>query len=222
LKHGADFVTLAKRHSSDGSASKGGDLGEYKRGSLVPEFEAAAFSLAPGQMSDVVKTVYGYHIIQLIERKGDMIHCRHILIKPKSDEKNDLEAITFLGDLRDSIMTKKNTFDYYARKYSDDKNSGRLGGDLGTWEAGQLDKPIMEQLVKLKEGDVGFPKRYDAGGDNYGFHLLKLIKKIPQHRANIDVDYDEIKNLVTQKKKNEMLANYINELKERIYWETRL
>lgn len=222
LKNGADFSVLAKRHSMDGTASLGGDLGDAKRGLYVPEFEAAAFSLAPKQISDIVKTQHGYHIIQLLERKGDVIHCRHILIKPKSDEKNDLEAIQFLSDLRDSIMLKKNTFDFYARKYSDDKNSGKLGGELGTWEASQLDKPILEQLVKMKEGDVGFAKRYDIGNDVYGFHLLKLIKKVPQHRADIDLDYDEIKNIVTQKKKNEMLAEYIKELKDRIYWEIRL
>jgi peptidyl-prolyl cis-trans isomerase SurA len=220
LKKGADFATMAKRYSNDASASNGGDLGEAKRGVYVPEFEAAAFSLAPKQISELVKSQHGYHIIQLIERKGEMVHCRHILIKPKSDDKNDLETISFLSDLRDSIMLKKNTFDYYARKYSDDKNSARMGGELGTFEASQLEKQMVEQLVKMKDGDIGFPKRLDIG-DVYGFHLLKLIKKVPQHRADLDLDYDEIKNIVIQKKKNEYLTNYINDIKNTIYWEIK-
>lgn len=220
LKKGADFATMAKRYSNDASAANGGDLGEAKRGVYVPEFEAAAFSLAPKQISELVKSQYGYHIIQLLDRKGEMIHCRHILIKPKSDDKNDLETISFLSDLRDSIMLKKNTFDYYARKYSDDKNSARMGGELGTFEASQLEKQMVEQLVKMKDGEIGYPKRLDIS-EIYGFHLLKLIKKVPQHRADLDLDYDEIKNIVIQKKKNEYLNTYIGDLKNTIYWEIK-
>jgi len=222
LRNGADFAVMAKRYSADPSAASGGDLGERKRGVFVPEFEAAAFSLAPNQISDVVKTTFGYHIIQLIERKGDVIHCRHILFQPKSDDKNDLEAIQFLSDLRDSIMQKKNTFDFYARKYSDDKNSAKLGGELGSWESSQMEKQLTEQLVRMKEGDVGFPKRYEFGNNVYGFHLLKLIKKVPQHTANIEIDYEDIKNLTLQKKKSELIADYIKELKSSIYWDIRL
>lgn len=222
LKKGADFAALAKKYSSDGSAAMGGDIGFKKRGELVTEYEAASFSLAPNQISDVVKTTFGYHIIQLLEKKGETIHTRHILIQPKSDDKNDLETIQFLGDLRDSIVLKKNTFEFYARKFSDDKNSSRLGGELGTFEASQLEKQLTEQLVKMKSGDLGFPKRYDYGNNVYGFHLLKLIKKIPQHHADIDIDYDDIKNIVLQKKKNDLVANYVEELKKNIYWEIRL
>lgn len=221
LKKGADFETLAKRHSQDASAPSGGDLGSLKRGVSVPEFEAAAFALAPNQISEVVRTDRGYHIIKLIERKGEMFRCRQILIKPKSDDKNDLETIQFLSDIRDSIMMKKNTFDYYARKYSDDKNSSRNGGELGTFESSQLEKQMIEQLVKMKDGEVGFAKRFDIGNE-YGFHLMKLIKKVPQHKADLELDFDEIKNLAIQKKKSDMLVNFVAELRKNVFWEIRL
>ena len=94
IKNGADFAALAKEYSDDpGSASKGGDLGTVKRGVFYPEFEAAAFALAPGQLSDVVESPVGYHIIELIDRKGESIHTRHILIKIKADDEADLRAI---------------------------------------------------------------------------------------------------------------------------------
>ncbi|MEG8945912.1 peptidylprolyl isomerase [Rosettibacter firmus] len=223
LKKGADFSELAKKYSDDpGSASQGGDLGFVKRGVFYPEFEAAAFSLAPNQLSGIVESPVGFHIIQMLERRGESIHTRHILIKMKSDDESDLQAIEFLNDLRDSILSGKNTFEYYAKKYSDDKETAKFGGLLGTFEANQLDKSIMDQIYKMKEGDISFPKRMEIDRNNYGYHIFKLIKRIPQHRANLELDYDEIKKLAEYYKKQKLYKNWMNELKEKIYWEIRL
>jgi peptidyl-prolyl cis-trans isomerase SurA len=105
LKHGADFAEMAKKYSEDpGSATHGGDLGFVKKGVFYPQFEAAAFALQPGQISDVVESPVGFHIIQLIEKRGESIHARHILIKIKNDEDTDLKTIEFLTDLRDSVI----------------------------------------------------------------------------------------------------------------------
>ncbi|MEW5842118.1 MAG: peptidylprolyl isomerase [Bacteroidota bacterium] len=223
LKKGADFATLAKKYSDDpGSAAQGGDLGFVKRGVFYPEFEAVAFSLAPNQISGIVESPVGFHIIQLLERRGESIHCRHILIKIKSDDESDLHAIEFLSDIRDSIVQGKNTFEHYAQLYSDDKESAKLGGDLGTFEASQLDKSLLDVIYKLKEGDISFPKRLEIDKNVYGYHIVKLIQRIPEHRANLDTDYAEVKRLADYAKKQKMYAEWMKELKSRIYWKIYL
>ncbi|MEJ5350552.1 MAG: peptidylprolyl isomerase [Melioribacteraceae bacterium] len=223
LKKGADFAELAKKYSDDpGSAAQGGDLGFVKRGVFYPEFEAAAFSLAPNQLSGIVESPVGFHIIQMLERRGESIHTRHILIKMKSDDESDLKAIEFLNEIRDSIISGKNTFEYYAKKYSDDKESAKFGGLLGTFEANQLDKSIVDQIYKMKEGDISFPKRMELDRNTYGYHIVKLIKRIPQHKANLELDYNEIKRLAEYYKKQKLYKQWMDEIKEKIYWEIRL
>ncbi len=223
LKKGVDFATLAKKYSDDpGSAVQGGDLGFVKRGVFYPEFEAAAFSLAPNQLSGIVESPVGFHIIQLIERRGESIHCRHILIKIKSDDESDLHAIEFLSDIRDSIVQGKNTFDHFAKLDSDDKESAKFGGDLGIFEASQLDKSLLDIIYKLKEGEISYPKRLEVDKNVYGYHIVKLIQRIAEHRANLDTDYAEVKRLADYAKKQKMYAEWMKELKGKIFWEVRL
>lgn len=223
IKKGGDFAQLARQYSNDpGSASQGGDLGFVKRGVFYPEFEAAAFALAPNQLSGIVESPVGYHIIQLLGRRGESIHCRHILIKLKADDEADLKAIEFLNDIRDSIMRKVNTFEYYAKKYSDDKENARFGGELGTFEKNQLDKSLLDVIFKMKENDISFPKRLEIDNNAYGYHIVKLIKRTPEHKASLDEDFAEIKRLAEYYKKQKLYAKWMDELREKIYWDIRL
>ncbi len=223
IKSGKDFAELAKKYSEDpGSAVLGGDLGFTKRGKLVPEFEAAAFALEEGQISQPVETIFGFHIIQLLEKRGESIHARHILIKIKNDEDADLRAIELLNDIKDSLRTGKNTFEYYAKKYSDDKETAKLGGLLGTFELGQLDKSLLDAVGKLKSGEISYPKRIEIGQTIYGYHIVYLINKSPEHKANIDNDYNEIKQAAELHKQQKLYTNWIKELKQNIFWEIRL
>jgi peptidyl-prolyl cis-trans isomerase SurA len=223
LKKGADFAKLAQKYSDDlGSAPNGGDLGTVKRGKLVPEFEAAAFALTPNQISGIVESVFGYHIIQLLERHGESIHARHILVKVKGDDESDLKSIEFLTEIRDSIVRKFNTFEYFAKKYSDDKESSKFGGVLGIYESSQLDKQLLDIIYKLKEGDVSYPKRLDIDKTTYGYHLVKLLERIPQHKATVETDYADIKKVTEMQKKQKLYMQWIKEIKERIYYEIRI
>ncbi len=223
IKAGADFATLAKKYSEDpGSASQGGDLGFVKRGVFYPEFESAAFSLNNGEISKVVESPAGFHIIQLLEKRGESIHTRHILIKIKADDKADINTIDFLTEVRDSIIKGYGTFAQYAKKYSEDKETAVFGGELGTFYMNQLDKTLLDAVSKLKEGEISFPRRIEYAPGNYGYHIVYLEERVPQHTANLDEDYTEIKKIADEYKKQDKYQEWIAELKDKIYWEVRL
>ena len=134
IKTGRDFSELAKKYSDDpGSAVQGGDLGFVKKGVFYPEFEEAAFKLNVGELSGVIESPVGFHIIQMIEKRVESINTRHILIKIKADENADLQTIDFLSEVRDSIQKGLRTFQECAKKYSEDKESAPFGGELGTY-----------------------------------------------------------------------------------------
>jgi peptidyl-prolyl cis-trans isomerase SurA len=223
IKAGADFSELAKENSDDpGSKAQGGDLGFVKRGVFYPEFEAAAFALAEGEYSQVVESPVGFHIIQLIERRGESLHTRHILIKIEPDDDADLETIQFLSDLRDSVLNDAGTFQYYAKKFSDDEETSSFGGSLGTFYLNQLDKNLLDIVTKLKEGEISFPRRLEYAPGTYGYHIVYLEKRIPQHLPDFDEDYKEIKKLADEQKKQKEYEKWIEELKKSIYWEIRI
>lgn len=223
VRSGMDFATMAKKYSEDpGTKDNGGDLGFTKRGRLVPEYESAAFALREGGISEVTESQFGFHIIQLLERKGEMVHTRHILIKIKNDEDDDLKAITLLNDLRDSVRMGAGTFEAYAKKYSDDKQTAKLGGVLGSFDINQLDKSLLEIVSKLKTGEISFPKRMEMGQGIYGYHIVNLQKKIPEHKADLNIDFNELKQLAEYNKQQKLYMAWMQELKGKIYWEVRL
>ena len=223
IKAGADFAEMAKKYSDDpGSAKLGGDLGFVKKGEFYPEFESAAFKLKIGEISNVVESPVGFHIIQMLARRGESINTRHILIKVKADDKSDLNTIDFLSAVRDSIVKGFGSFEDFAKKYSEDKESAPFGGELGTFYINQLDKPLLDAIGKLKEGDIGFPRRLEYAQGVYGYHIVYLKSRIPQHQPDLQLDYDELKKLATEYKKQKEYRKWIEELKKKIYWEIRL
>jgi len=223
VNQGASFEDMAKKYSEDpGSKTFGGDLGFVKKGVFYPEFEAAAFSLEVGEISNVIETPVGYHIIELLERRGESIHTRHVLIKFKTDESADLETITFLTEIRDSVIKGVNSFQFYARKYSEDKETAPFNGDLGTFYINQLDKNLLEIVSKLKEGEISFPKRIDYGQGIYGYHIVFLESRVPQHPPSLEEDYAELKRLADEYKKQKQYDEWVASLRDKIYWEVRI
>lgn len=223
IKAGADFAEMARKYSDHTESAKdGGDLGFVKKGFFFPEYEAAAFALDVNQISDIVESPAGFHIIQLLEKRGESVRTRQILIKIKADEQTDLQTIEFLTELRDSIVRGGRSFYDMAKLYSEDKETAPFGGALGSFYMEQLDKNLLDITSKLKEGEISFPKRVNVTSTTYGYHIVYLEKRIPQHKPNLEIDYTDLKKLSDEFKKQKLYAEWIKELRTKIYWEIKI
>lgn len=220
LRAGVPFADLARRHSQDGTASSGGDLGWAKRGTFVPEFESVAFSLPEGGLSDIVKTEFGLHLLQLVERRGESVHVRHILLRLDRGAASDSAAVRFLRSLRERILAGESFADL-ARQYSEDDETKPLGGDLGLLTLDQLEPEFAEVVDQLQEGQISQPHRISLK-NTYGFQIVHARKKIPAHVMNLEDDYRRIEQIALYFKKNRENAKWVEELKKSIYWEVRL
>lgn len=224
ILNGERFSTLAVLYSEDpGSARKGGELGLYGRGELYPEFEAVAFKLKEGEVSDVVETEAGFHILQLIERRGDYVNVRHILlmakVSPEALEKARLELDSIAGLIRSDSLT----FEAAVEKFSDDpnKSNGGLllnpysGGSL--FEADDLDPQVSFVVDKLSVGQLSdpVPMKTEDGKDAY--RLLMLKKKTTPHKANLKDDYNRIQSWALQQKKQDAVDNWIRNKSQKAY-----
>jgi len=215
---GESFATLAILYSEDpGSAKKGGELGMYGKGELYPEFEDVAFSLKEGEISGIVETEAGFHIIQLIERQKDFVNVRHILLRPKISVVQKQQAINYLDSLYTLIKDSVYTFDEAVKKFSDSPN--RISGGFlinpktgnNIFQAEDLDPKVFYVIDKLKVGEFSKPVTFATKEGNEAFRLLRLVKKSKPHRANIDQDYDKIYMIALNKKHQQVLDNWVIE-----------
>jgi peptidyl-prolyl cis-trans isomerase SurA len=218
IKNGEDFGALAKEFSQDpGSAQFDGDLGYFARGMMVPEFDAAAFALEVGEISEIIETQYGYHFLKTTEIRGDEVRASHILLLLTPDE-NDIEKITEqLGQYKTDIESGTSKFEDIAREYSEDEMSKNLGGKLQWLERGQGLASFIEAAEKLEKGQVSDPFKTE-----YGYHIIQLDDYKPAHTINVKDDNYEIRSIVMQKKKYEELQRVIEKLKENAYISIRL
>ncbi|HXG00419.1 MAG TPA: peptidylprolyl isomerase [Bacteroidota bacterium] len=224
LKVGVPFEELARRHSQDpGSASLGGDLGLVRRGLFVKEFESAVFALKEGEISDVVETEFGLHIIQLLERRGDAVHPRHILLRIERTQASDDSAIALLNSLRRRILAGE-SFAELARKFSEDTETAIIGGTVGTVDVNQLrqyDRAYYEAVMAMKPGEVSEPVKVTSGSQ-YAYYIIWLKNRFPAHRPTLEQDYKRIENIALNFKRQKEYQAWIEELKKGIYWESRL
>ncbi len=224
IKAGADFAALAKKYSEDpGSASHGGDLGWARRGDFVKEFEEAAFALSENQMSGIVESPFGYHIIQLLERRGEAIHARQILFRMEHSQVDDDSTIVFLKEIKRQAIEGED-FRALAKKYSEDEESTPMGGDLGTLTVEQLSPEFLATVGKLKPGEISNPERvnYGKAGKSYGYHIVLLKKRTPTHKMNLTEDWKRVEQYATVFKRNREYAKWLEELRQNIYWDARL
>jgi len=217
IKNGADFSGLAKRNSDDaGSAVNGGDLGFAKKGVFVKEFEETLFGLNIGEVSDVVETEFGYHIIKLNEKKGDQYRGQHILVSFKKLESSDFETIAFLNTLRDSINNSLLSFEDAAKKYSQEQQTAARGGYMGFVPEEKLDSNYIESLSKLEFNEISKPIK--SGDDkDYGYEIVKVKSITEPHSLTLENDFDRIKRYAIILKENKLYEDWVEELKKSIY-----
>jgi len=222
---GEKFTTMAVLYSQDpGSGPQGGDLGFFGRGEMVGEFEAVAFKLKPGEISPVIKTKYGYHILQLIERRGDRVNCRHILIKPPVSSSELERARLKLDTLRQQLSSGNTPFIEAVRKYSQDDESKQNGGMLMNPNTGgnaytieQLTPDIYFQIEKLKAGEYSSPSVFASADGNRGWRIFYLKSQTTPHKASLDTDYDKIQTAAMNLKKMEKLQEWFMKTKEKTF-----
>ena len=222
VKQGMDFSELARKYSGDSmSALQGGDLGYAKKGTFVKEFEEAVYSLKPGEVSDIVETEFGYHIIKLNEKQGDKVKTQHILIKFPKLESSDFETIAFLKELKSKINEGQITFDSAAKEYSEDMNTKLKGGYIGLIPSEQLDSNTIGILNALSPGQISDPVRIGSS-EQYGYELFKLVRINPSHKLSLSTDYEKIKNYAVSFKESQEMEKWIEEMKETIYVDIRM
>ena len=219
----ADFSTLAKFYSEDGSARNGGELGYMGRNQLVPEFANVAFTLNdPKKVSKIVRSEYGYHIIQLIDKKGDKINVRHILLKPHIDDSEIEKGIARLDSIANDIRANKFTFDAAALALSDDKDTRNNHGLManvdqqnGTvssrFEMQDLPADVAKVVDTLSVGQISraFRMTNDKGQEVCAVVMLK--NRIEGHPANMTEDFQTLRDVVVNKRKEEKIEQWIKD-----------
>ncbi len=227
VRNGKKFETMALLYSQDpGSASKEGDLGFASRGTFAKEFEATAYRLKPGELSQPVETEFGYHMIQVMERRGNQIHVRHILIIPELSQADLDSAKTVLDSTYKQIKQKKITFGQGAVLYSDDDQSK---GNAGMIYPTALPLDQLEQVIhtkpsifsvvdSMKQGDVTPAMEYaQTEGNKRGFRLVYLQTKTQPHKANLQQDYARIQGFALQAKQGKVFNEWVNRKKINTY-----
>lgn len=223
----ADFSMLARLYSEDTeSAKRGGELGFVGKGQLVSAFADVAFNMNdPKRVSRIVQTEYGYHIIQLIEKKGERINCRHILLKPRVSIEDKVKSIEKLDSIRTLVVDSGVPFEAAVAKFSEDKNTVMSGGLMTNMNTGaskfeyqDLPPEIARQIYSLSEGEVSVPfVMMDRTKNKEVCVLVKLKSKRDAHKANLVDDLQVIRDMLEQKMRVELLEEWIRTKQKEVY-----
>ena len=210
---GGSFEELAKLHSQDpGSRQNGGSLGYVRRGSLVPEFESVAFSQNVGVVSDIIKTQFGYHVVETEEKLGDKIKVRHILLIPKISEEDESKAYRFALTLKDSASSLAD-FKRLVFSHSTDKQTREIGGDLGWINPNNSPIPELSQVFSLLEiGTCSLPVQTEQG-----YHLFWVDSFREGGKPSLSTHWPEIENMALNYKRSQWYEGWISKARERFF-----
>ena len=222
---GADFAEIAKEISEDyGSAKDGGELGWVERGTMVPEFEAAVFRMKPGELSRIVESQFGLHLIKLLGRRGNEYNAAHILIRPNSAEVDVQYAQKFLDSLKNMIQHDSITFEKAAREFSDDKFSADNGGSITSQADGStkiflddLDSYLYFTIDTMKIGNITPAVSYRTEDGNDAMRIIYYKSRIDPHQASLTRDYDKIYGFTLNQKRNEAVNQWFIKTKDELY-----
>ncbi len=225
VENGDNFATLAIMYSEDpGSARNGGEMDYVGRAMLDQAFATEAFSLKPNQISKVVKSEYGYHIIQLIDRKGEKIKCRHILLKAKLDPKELELAKNRIDSIADFVRKGKISWEQATYLYSSDKNTRNNGGLVTSqrngsskFEVADLDPDVSKVITTMNIGETSRPFPTIDDKQRQVYKIVKLLNKTKAHPANLQEDYQSLSEMFLAKKKEDIYRKWIAKQQAKTY-----
>lgn len=215
---GESFASLAALYSEDpGSRRRGGDLGFGARGEWASEFESFAFSLPENELSPVFETQFGFHILEVLEKKGELVRVRHILIQPKPSAEDQMRARAELDSVARLVKNGDLTFEEAVKLFSDE--AGRQGDGVylspftgkPSYSSEEIEPMIFMSVERLAEGEVSMAVPYQDESGNEAYRIFYVRRKIPAHRANLEDDYDRIYEMAMEKAKREKMDSWLKE-----------
>jgi peptidyl-prolyl cis-trans isomerase SurA len=217
ILNGADFAAISTEYSSLGAGANGGDLGFVESGDMVPEFARAAFKLDTGEISGIVRTEFGYHVIKCEGKRGDKAHLRHLLLAVQPSAEDTARTMA-LADSLITVIRGGQDFAEIAKAYSRDDATRAQGGELGWFAMQQMPEGFAEVVSGwITPGEIRGPVK-----SRFGVHILKLLEYQPGKALSLTEDFDRIKDLARQDKTGRMVDEWIADLKKRTFVEYRL
>ncbi|MEX2602506.1 MAG: peptidylprolyl isomerase [Balneolaceae bacterium] len=232
INQGASFEEMARRHSSSPDADDGGHLGMLPMSDLVSSYSAAAAALEPDGISGVVQTSFGYHLIRLNRRVGENIDTNNLLIRVDEEGLDEEAAIQELNAIRDSVLNHGASFSEMAREHSDDEFTRGLGGRMMNPQSlnrllaiNQLDPALYRIVLLLNEpGEISEPRAFNPQTQTAerAFRIVRLDRLVPEHEANLEQDYDRIRNIALEQKRMRVFTQWLQDLRDEIYIEYKI
>ncbi len=224
-EEGTDFQVLAGRHSMGPTGPRGGNLGDVERGQMVPEFEAAALKLKNGEISMPVETEFGFHIIQMVDRRGNIYNARHILIQPNFTERDFEIAGHFLDSIKGIIQEDSVSFDKAAKAYSDDKETSSNGGFVRDMaganriSVSELDPGLFFTMDTMQVGSISDPMKFTMKDGKEAMRIIYYKTKLKPHQANLDQDYQKIYMAAMNAKKTKQMNDWFEDSRDEVFIE---
>lgn len=225
IENGSSFAAIAILNSEDGSAKDGGVIGYLGRAQLDPAYAAAAFNLKGDKISNVVKSQFGYHIIQLVDRKGEQVNTRHILIKPKVSIEAKEKAYNQLDSLANMLRNNEISFEQAASLFSFDNNSRNNGGYVinsntmsSKFAAEELDPDVSKVIINMEVNEISKPfETIDEESHQTVYKIIRLTKKTESHKANLQEDYQQLAEEFLIKKKEQAFQDWVTDRQTETY-----